>query len=737
MTTESSNNFPNCHIAQQDGIPTIMVNEQPVVGMAFTPIWQRTTRDYLENLVNQGGIKIWYPLLRFAWPGRDDKQDDFELMNMIHAVDPEALMIPRFSLSPPPSWYADHPDECAVKGNSRYKERVERYSIASEVWWADAAQTMTRLIEQLNKQPWAHRIIGMYTGVGSNTEGGGWSSYDEKECYDFCPADRRAYTHYLKEQYDGDFEKVRELFHQPLWTSWEDVVQPPFEFRTQADLGYFHDPAGGGEYVRSYSEYQSWLNADRLGRIGAHIKKVSGNRLLYGTFHGYCGKPSGGPGNALLTTLKDPNIDIIGAPPNYDDRGPGGVIAFSMPIQSITARGKIFLFECDVRTSLAEPEQLKYGAPKTLDASAEAIRFYFGQCATQQSYGEILEPGRNEMSHQWHNHPQLLKTIGDSNTIIQKYRGPVGSLQPNMAVIWDKFGAGDTKSTMQTHGIGYHRSSPGDTMTRDWNRFEVPRIGAPVAEYLLEDLLDGLVPNEVTFLMFVCTWGMTSDQRDQLQRVLAERKNTELWFFAPGFVDRTQHRFSPENMASLTGMPIIPLHEDGPQRVLLTEEGKVDFNGVREPIGLPYRYNRTGLGLHSSFTATPPYHDHYAPTFGLKEGSDAEVLGRDRDSGAAAFCRTQIDGRTSYYLGPPFASCDLIRRIAAHAGVNIYLDTDDVVTTGHSLIMVHTKHAGERTMRLPTKLSLRDDDGTLYSDVTELSFKAPAGVTRFFRVEQN
>lgn len=44
-------------------------------------------------------------------------------------------------------------------------------------------------------------------------------------------------------------------------------------------------------------------------------------------------------------------------------------------------------------------------------------------------------------------------------------------------------------------------------------RMEINRIGAPVSFYLIEDLIDGIVPENIKFFILVNTFGLTEKSR--------------------------------------------------------------------------------------------------------------------------------------------------------------------------------------------------------------------------------
>ncbi|MFZ4780302.1 MAG: hypothetical protein ACOYM3_33530, partial [Terrimicrobiaceae bacterium] len=350
---------------------------------------------------------------------------------------------------------------------------------------------------------------------------------------------------------------------------------PEFEERMTPDVGMFYDPSAGGVYIRDYNLFENWLNFDRLDKIGKTVKASSGGSLLYGCFHGYCGREFGGGGSALYETLNSESIDFLAAPPTYDDRAPGGSIAHSMPIDSINLHGKLFINECDVRTSLSEVTQRKYGAPRSIQQSCENIAHFLGYTLAHRNYGWYLEPegGPADPPVMWFDHPELAKTMSEVNREFHRYPDQANAMAAEVAVIWDKQGGLDTSFTIQGDVASQHFSNPGSQLVNEMLRMEVSRIGVPVNYYLIEDLASGLVPETIKFFIFVNTWRMTGEFRALLKSELSRRKATELWFYGSGFVDESSNTLSVESMHDLLGMQFSVDDSWGHMWIALTDAG--------------------------------------------------------------------------------------------------------------------------------------------------------------------
>jgi hypothetical protein len=62
----------------------------------------------------------------------------------------------------------------------------------------------------------------------------------------------------------------------------------------------------------------------------------------------------------------------------------------------------------------------------------------------------------------------------------------------------------------------------------------------------------------------------------------------------------------------------------------------------------------------------------------------------------------------NYYSSAPCLPADLLRAIAARAGMHIYNDSDDVTYVNRSFVGLHTPRSGKRVLRFRKPTSLYD-----------------------------
>jgi len=106
----------------------------------------------------------------------------------------------------------------------------------------------------------------------------------------------------------------------------------------------------------------------------------------------------------------------------------------------------------------------------------------------------------------------------------------------------------------------------------------------------------------------------------------------------------------------------------------------------------------------------------------------------------------RFPGWTSVYLGSPAASAGLLRAVARATGTHCYVDGDDsecapippdwgafrIVYANRSFVAIHTRAAGERTVRLRAQGDAYEafDDELLAQGAKQFDLHIPANTTR-------
>jgi hypothetical protein len=85
----------------------------------------------------------------------------------------------------------------------------------------------------------------------------------------------------------------------------------------------------------------------------------------------------------------------------------------------------------------------------------------------------------------------------------------------------------------------------------------------------------------------------------------------------------------------------------------------------------------------------------------------AEILGT-LDNGRPGLVLKNHGTWTAIHSAAPLLPAPLLLRLAQHAGVHLYLDTDDVVWATRQMLAVSVQEGGPRTIHLPREANVRD-----------------------------
>jgi hypothetical protein len=119
------------------------------------------------------------------------------------------------------------------------------------------------------------------------------------------------------------------------------------------------------------------------------------------------------------------------------------------------------------------------------------------------------------------------------------------------------------------------------------------------------------------------------------------------------------------------------------------------------------------------------------PLFYVDDPS-ATTLGSYVQGGQPAFAVKRFSDWTSVYLGSPVANAALLRSIARAAGAHFYVDGEDIVYANESMIAIHTRAAGRRTvcLRRPCDAYEPFDGVLLAQGVRQFTLQIPAHSTK-------
>jgi hypothetical protein len=559
-------------------------------------------------------------------------------------------------------------------------------SFASTVWRQQANDFLRAYVEALRAAGLEDRVIAYQVGAGNTSE---WVKGDlsmDEVCPDFSAPMRRHFRQWLRTRYDGDTHALR--------AAWADAdvdfgsaEVPSAEAQLNTCDFTFRDPVREMAVIDFY-RCLAELCGDLIIDFCQTIKQATDGQALTGAFFGYlmelawnksffgvgtqseysCIQRSGHLG--LRRVLRSEHVDFLVSPYSYGFRGIGGEGVAMPPQDSLRVHGKLFIFEEDSRIHLHPDET--YGRVHTLEQSKAVLHRNFAQVMTRGQavwWHSGIDPAKDTDLQPIMSQMQRLGTFG-----LSLDRTPSAEI----AVILD-----DESFYYET--VRNDLDLPLIFQQRLWG---LPRLGAPVDTYLLEDLCEGRVPPYKLYI-FLNAFRLDDERREALKAQIRRNGSVSVWMVAPGYIKEDA---SLDHMEDLTGFRFGKgLHPWGPMmhildfQHLITQQLSQDlFWGTNSNIG---------------------------PVFHLDD-ADAKILGQVVFSEGRCLPGLgvkEFDDWRSVYIAAPNVPAQVLRGLARYAGVHLYNEEGDVLYATPDLLAVHTVAGGDRIFRLPGHVEVVHD----------------------------
>jgi hypothetical protein len=593
-------------------------------------------------------------------------------------VDPDARFHLRMYLEMGQLWWYDlYPGEREVDSEGTSLTQ----SFASTVWREQAKDFMRQYVAHLRSIGLAGRIFAYQPGAGHTGEWAKGLTSMRSACGDYSAPMRRHFRAWLQEQYGTD-DALRAAWADPNVTL-EKAEVPPAAEQLRTTHQAFRDPTREQKVI-DYYRCLADLCADLVIDFCRTVKEAAAGQALAGAFFGYlmemawnAGFFSEGPDSEYSTyqrsghlglsrVLRSPYVDFLVSPYSYGFRGIGGHGAAMPPIDSLRLHGKLYVYEDDTRTHLAPPDA-GFGRAASL-ADSEAV--------LKRNMAEVLTRG---MGIWWSAGPSHVDPVQEPAfaPLLKRFQ-ELGTF----ALGLDRAPGAEIAVLVDDESLFYEslRNDLDVPLIFQQRLWGLPRLGAPVDTYLLQDLIEGRLPPYKLYV-FLNAFRLDRARREALAGQLRHNGQVALWIYAPGYI-----RDEPglEHMADLTGFRF----------------GKGEHAWGPLVHIVDYTHEITRELSQDLFWGT---NGRLGPLFHL-EDPDARVLGDVVYSQGR--CRPGLGVKefadwTSIYAAAPNIPAPLLRGIARYAGVHLYSDAGDVLYATRQLLGVHTVSGGQRSFTLP------------------------------------
>ena len=604
-------------------------------------------------------------------------------------ANPNAAFMMYVVLTPPAWFIRKYPEELekAWLGYRLYT-LTSAGPLGSDKWLEVSSRMMKDLVKHFESIPEGKHIYAYLAGGGQSSEwywpasvNGGIPGYSE--------GTRKSFRRWVKEKYGTEAALKKAWGNESI--TFDKVEIPSREYRAAAELGLFRDPVKGACFMdfRRYMTDQTNLH---IKTVTSAIKEASGGKKLAVVYSGYdFGINAGKLFNAGLCgnweVMQMPSVDMITTPICYGYLRRGGNTGLRVNAMDSSAKmaGKILWQEDDPRTHLC----LYVDGSRTKDL-AETLT------CMDRSVAQAITRGSAcwwlLFDNSWFQQNEIIVRLKKNADLTRSALKRDTRSTAQAAIIFDEqsqYYLADTRS--------------GFLSLHTWFAHEnAVKSGAMFDYYYQRDFLKPEMPKYKLYI-FISSYAADEATRRRIHDKLAKDGATAVWCYAPGFFDGKTA--SVENMRKLTGFNFR----------MLRGSGQVKTPSCMVP----------GFGVLPAQTAVAD------PLFYV---TDPSLVSTDK---GGVFAAKKMDGWQSVFSLFPLTRQHL-RALCKNAGIHVYLDSDDELFANRSFIMIHTRTAGDKTIRLPGKYTVTE----LYSgkvigkNISEFTEKnVPAAATRLYRLD--
>lgn len=688
-------------IIKVHGVPVIVHNKQLIPPMMFfgNPRDEVSAENCFDQIRKAAANGIHLHSLMLELPVEKERaQESYDfagyLLKRVVEVDPAALVIFRLVFAGGPKWTLAYPNAVYRYADGSLAEP----SLSDESFWGDAQRLLGGFVRGLSGLPHAEHVIGLHLDRGEWFQSPDWG-------YDTSQAGEDAFRDWCRFRY-GNSEVA-------LQAAWFDARA---QFDTLRVPDYSQYPLSGEGFLRAQRKERKWVDyhlflsdatVARIHRLAHEAKVASEGRLLVGVSYGYTfewSHPASGH-LSLGKLLRCREVDFIGGPPSYRDRGMGGTAAFPGPIDSFALNGKLYISEEDFKTPISkgrEPDEFNPVLP-TPQALEAAHWRGLGNALVHSTGIAWMDLWGNG----WLNTNAIWQRASKVKDALQRSLGTERQ-DPDVAVLIDE------------RSLAYLSDMRAFKLLVQNSREAVLRAGVSAGFYLLSDLAHRKRFPEAKLYIFLNAWDLRPEVRDAIKTRLQRSGKTLAWIYSAGLFENG--RSILERVREVTGIAIRP-------QPFASKAGTTILNR-KHPLTelLEERALSTVEQLEPSYFAIP------------EEGSI--VLGEYTQTGLPSFVIREVKGATddlnwtTVFLGEPIVNEKIIRGLCTVANVQVWNYHGDVVHVRPPYLAIHYTGAGHRTAVLPDRWNAHDlvTDETISEDSIRLRSEATDGATQLLIV---
>jgi beta-galactosidase len=662
-------------------------------GEAPDSLYTPERREQLAAMRDAGvhGYDIQWSL-QSGWtaPGVYDYRTLDEALDYIAQTDPQCRLLLRLSLNAPAFWYERWPEDAVAYALSETHDTTQtsdlamdkgplRISLASARWRRETIKAIKSLVKHLRESENGRRVFGI---TCANCTFGEWHYWGFFHLPDMSAAMDAHFRRWVQRRY-GALEEASRAWSMPL-ESWDDVRVPGLERQDNTPATFREGPHAAR--TLDYARCHQGLVADSLLACCRAVKQASEGKVLAGAFYGYFfNTPWRDEGGHLeyRRVVRSKWVDFLAGPQAYDIRcrDIGGTGLDRGLVADVLANGKIWLSEADTPTHLGRLMAYFWRTPdeiaKTPADSIALVRRDAARAFTQGNRFWWYDFGRKFTGGEYLDEEimaDIAQLVRLSHEVEKLDRSPIA--QAALAY--------DPESCYQ---MSHWRASTDSVSSGAIEQLvvEAQYIGAPV------DLLcrENVQPRH-RLAVVANAYHLSPVERRKLCKTLCRDGRTVLWLYAPGALGGGGME---DGITATTGMRVRQLPEPA--------ESVISFTGssfLPEDLhGTDFRYAAEPVWMEKYDPIPAPA--QLQPAFYIDDPA-AEPLAYWFTGQIASAVKREPWG-TSIYCALPMVPRQLLRHLLQQAGGHIYCESEDVWLANRSVLAVHTRDGGPRTVRLP------------------------------------
>jgi hypothetical protein len=706
---------PEARVHFHHGVPTLTFGERVVRPVLFfgnphTP--EAATRVYQQmQLANEAGISLFALLI--VLPARATGAiEAFDTIRywtaLARELNPDALLLWRIVPTPVGNWQQEFPEAVV-----RYADgTIGGPSVCADRWWELVSTQLAELVSLVEQEEEGSATLGYHLDWGEwfLAESGG---------YDTSEAALQAFRDWLRRHFRNDTVSLRASWFNGE-VSFSTASIPPFIPNAPLTKRQFYDPRREGRWI-DYHQFIADATARRILSLARVVKTACQRRCLVGASYGYVLEwrhPYSGH-LALGMLLQSEDIDFLSAPITYMDRLPGGTGALPVPLESVQLHHKLFIAEEDYRTPFGKVTRLDQPATEhsltptaggeedynPLLRSAEAVEQVQTRSLMQAVVHGFGQAWMDLWGEGWLLHPPLWERIAQMQPL-WNLREQVGQTEPDLAVVIDPM------------SLAYVRvGSPLIQQVVVQAREAVIRSGIAYGFYLLEDALRRDFPRS-RIVLFLNAWNLKSSVREAIQRRLQRDGRVLVWLYAASLFDN--HSVTLQMAREVTGIALALQPWASTQGSQIVDPLHPIARALQDGrLGIAQRWEPSFYALHETRSGdSVPY----------------RVLAEYIETGLPSLVVAEHGDWRTVFIGERYLTPELLRGIAAWAGVPVWCTTNDVVQVRLPFIHLHASRGGEKSLHLPCPLALYDllENNWVAEEMQEYRFGMNEGESRLF-----